>query len=304
MLAAAAMGTTLTPRWRYALPNVVTCISLTAALLAINEAIAARFDSAAWFILLCVLLDKLDGTVARALGASSRFGIELDSLSDLCGFGVAPAVLMLAYLVGRNAATPLAPELWYRIAAYAGCLLYVIGAALRLAKFNVLTDIYGKEFFFGIPTTLCGALTATWFLTARKHGLPAIALEIIPAVMLVLALAMVSRIPLPKVRKRKTLTMNVVQITNVVLVYTFAPLRLFPAYLFAVSVLYVSAGTAWALAKGIKPPPIGPDGQPIVDLPQASAVSGPPSPIPQEELVAAENLSVGESPLVQVEREK
>jgi len=158
-------------RIRYALPNAVTCISIVAAVLSIAESMAARFESAAWLVLLCVLLDKADGTVARALKASSRFGIEMDSLSDLCSFGVAPAVLTIAYLTGPASPSLVANVLWFRIAVYAGSCLFVIAAALRLAKFNVLTDVYGKEFFFGIPTTFCGGAVGSYFLTAQKYVL-------------------------------------------------------------------------------------------------------------------------------------
>ncbi len=287
-------------RLRYALPNAVTCISIVAALLSIAESLAGRFESAAWFVLLCVLLDKADGTVARMLKASSRFGIEMDSLSDLCSFGVAPAVLSIAYLAGPSAATPLASELWFRIAVYSGSALFVICAALRLAKFNVLTDVYGKEFFFGIPTTFCGGASCSYFLAVQKYFLPPIALEIFPAILAVLALLMVSRIPLPKIHKRKTLTMNVVQIANLVCVYVCGLLRIFPEYLLAIALVYLVTGTVWAAAKGIKPPALDVHGQPIVPAAPAAAAST----VAQEELVAAEDLAVGQPPLVEVERDK
>jgi CDP-diacylglycerol--serine O-phosphatidyltransferase len=242
-------------RWRYVLPNLVTCASISAGMLSIAEAVNASFESAAWFALLCVLLDKLDGTVARMLGASSRFGIEMDSLSDLIGFGVAPSVLILAFLSGQSAATPLAAaQPLYRAAVYLACILYVVAAALRLAKFNILTEVYGGHFFFGIPTTVCGALLMTYFLTTRKYGAPAWALELMPAFMLVLALLMVSRIPLPKVGKRRTLFMNIFTLVNVALVYIFGLLRIFPEYLLGVAVVYLLVGTAWAMSKRVRPP--------------------------------------------------
>jgi len=241
-------------RWRYVLPSVVTCVSITMALLAITEAVVGRFESSAWFILLSVCLDKADGTVARLLRASSRFGVQMDSLSDLIAFGVAPAVLVLAALTGHASLTPLAPVPAYRALVYVGTFLYVIATALRLAKFNVLTDVYGKEFFFGIPTTLCGGFTAAYLLTVRTYGLPLRFIEVVPGLLVVLALLMVSRIPLPKVNKRKTRAMNVFQIVNVAFAYVCILLRILPGYLLAACLLYLVGGTAWALAKGIKPP--------------------------------------------------
>jgi len=245
-------------RWRFALPNLITCLSMTAGLLGVSEAIAARFESSAWFILLCVLLDKADGTVARWLRATSRFGIEMDSLSDLISFGVAPAVLALAFLSGKAAATPLAALAQYRALVYAGSFLYVIAAALRLAKFNVVTETYGSKFFFGIPTTVCGALVASYFLTARKYALPIRTLEALPVVMIVLALLMVSRIPFPKVGRRETLVMNAFTLVNVFFVYLCGLLRIFPEFLLGCAVIYPVVGAIWALGRGIKPPPLAP----------------------------------------------
>ncbi len=257
-------------RWRYVLPNLVTCLSIVAALISIAEAISGHFDSSAWYINLCVLLDKADGTVARALKASSRFGIEMDSLSDLVSFGVAPAILIISFLTGKGAETPLATLPLYRAAVYAGCFLYVIGAALRLAKFNVLTDVYGKEFFFGIPTTTCGALVSCAFLTARKYSAPPLVFELAPALMLVFALLMVSRLPLPKIGKRKTLVMNVFTLASLLFVYVFALLRILPEYLLALGLIYLIPGLIWALAKGIKPPKLSPSAAKAAPPPQRS----------------------------------
>lgn len=254
-------------RWRYILPSIVTCVSITTALLAITEAVAGRFDSSAWFILLSVLLDKADGTLARLLQASSRFGVEMDSLSDLIAFGVAPAVLILAALTGHAPITSLAPVPAYRAIVYVGAFLYVIGNALRLAKFNVLTDFYGKEFFFGVPTTVCGGFIAAYFLTVRVYGLPLRFLEVLPGLLIVLSLLMVSRIPLPKVNKRKTMAMNVLQLANVGCIYVCVLLRIVPGYLLAACLAYVVGGAAWALAKGIKPPrPVSTAASPAPDV--------------------------------------
>jgi len=244
----------MVPRWRYVLPSIVTCVSITMALLAITEAVAGRFESSAWFILLSVCLDKADGTLARLLRASSRFGVQMDSLSDLIAFGVAPAVLVLAMLTGHASLTSLAQVSAYRALVYVGAFLYVIATTLRLAKFNVLTDVYGKEFFFGIPSTLAGGLTAAYLLTVRTYGLPLRCLEVVPGLLVALALLMVSRVPLPKVNKRKTMVVNVFQIANVAFAYVCILLRILPGYLVVVCVAYLVGGTAWALAKGIKPP--------------------------------------------------
>ena len=137
--------------WRFVPPNVVTCIGLTAGLLSVSEAVGGRFESAAWWVIICMLLDKADGTVARLLKASSRFGMELDSLADLICFCVAPAVLVLCVLAGPGRNPGLEQTALYLTGVYAGCFLFVIMGALRLAKFNVVSESYGRRFFLASP---------------------------------------------------------------------------------------------------------------------------------------------------------
>ena len=146
--------------WRFIPPNVVTCGSIVMGLLSVSHAVSGDFRAASWFIVWCMLLDKADGTVARLLKATSRFGLELDSLSDLIAFGVAPCVLVLSVLTSRPAgatAGGLEGSELFRVAVYAGCFFFVIASALRLAKYNVVSETYGTDFFFGLPTTSAGS---------------------------------------------------------------------------------------------------------------------------------------------------
>lgn len=235
-------------RWRFVLPSFITCISITAGLLSISEALVGRFESSAWFILLCVLLDKLDGTVARLLKATSHFGIELDSLSDFLAFGVAPSTLVLAMLVHRQ---------WlpgYRYLVYVACGLYVISAALRLAKYNIKTEDHGCLHFFGIPTTFCGAMVCLVFLTVRKYSLPEELVLALPFLMIALSLLMVSNVPLRKIGLRKFLPMDIFTVVNVFLVYLFGVLRIFPEYMLTLGVIYLVIGTLWSTLAGVRPP--------------------------------------------------
>lgn len=235
-------------RWRFVLPSLITCISITSGLLSISEALVGQFESSAWFILLCVLLDKADGTVARLLQATSNFGIELDSLSDFLAFGVAPAIMVLALLVNRQ---------WipgYHYLVYVSCGLYVVSAALRLAKYNIKTEDHESQHFFGIPTTFCGALVCTLFLTARKYSLPEELVLALPFLLILLSLMMVSNIPLRKVGLRKYLPIDIFMVVNVFLVYLFGLLRIFPEYLLSLAVIYLVVGTLWATIGGVRPP--------------------------------------------------
>ena len=239
---------------RFVPPNLVTCLGMTAGLMSIRESITGDFVGAAWFIMLSVLLDKLDGSVARLLKASSRFGMQLDSLSDLVTFGVAPGVWVLSMMTGAGGATPLATSVFFQVATYLGCFFYVIAAALRLAKFNVLSEDFGTQYFFGVPTTASGALSCTYFLAVTKYGLSLDFVRIMPVILLVLGLMMVSRLPVPKLGLREATWLNLFQGGCVSLCYLFGLLRIFPEFIFGCGFAYLVFGTGWGLIKGIRPP--------------------------------------------------
>lgn len=239
---------TSTSRLKYVAPNMVTCAGMLFGLFAILMTLEGRFEDAAWLILVCVLLDKLDGTVARLLNASSRFGVELDSFSDFLTFGMAPGILVMGlmthpgsaysqYWVGEG-------PVWFVRGA---CAFFIVMAALRLAKFNVMTDDIGKTLFLGVPTTLAGGMTATWVLTVWKYDLPDQTVAYFPIVLIILGLWMVSNIPMPKVRVTSSLAWNIFSGVNAALAYIFVPLRIFPEYLFGVAASYGLLGTAYAV---------------------------------------------------------
>ena len=251
--------------WRFIPPNAVTCGSIVMGLLSVVFSVRGaaapgdgNFEAAAWFILWCMLLDKADGTVARLLKATSKFGLELDSLADLIAFGVAPCVLVLSLFStpASLGAAGLEGATAFRWAVYACAFAFVIASALRLAKYNVVTESYGKSYFFGLPTTSSGAVLAAYYLTAVKYGLPREVVMAMPAMMLVLALMMVSRIPIPKLGLSKNLALNIFIVGNAVLFYAFGFMRVLPEYRLAIGLIYLVFGSGWALIKGVKPPPL------------------------------------------------
>src|SRR5205823_3649863 len=133
----------------------------------IFRSIDGHLDQAAWSIVWCVLLDRVDGVVARALKASSKFGVEFDSLADLLAFCVAPAVLGYVVLIRdpqyAGAATALDGRLVIGVLA-----LYFLCGAVRLARYNVTAD-RAPGWFRGLPTTIAGALVSTGFLAVRER---------------------------------------------------------------------------------------------------------------------------------------
>jgi CDP-diacylglycerol--serine O-phosphatidyltransferase len=127
--------------------NTITLINLLFGSLSLVNTLDKNYLAAAFFILLAMVMDGLDGRLARRLGIISEMGKELDSLCDLVSFGVAPALLLYSQVLQPF------PLMLGLIAA----VLYIICGAFRLARFNVLNI---KEYFVGIPITLAGAALA------------------------------------------------------------------------------------------------------------------------------------------------
>lgn len=138
---------------RLLVPNLVTLLAVCSGLTAIRMAIEERFELAVACIVFAAILDALDGRLARALKAETRFGAELDSLADFVNFGVAPAVVIYIWVTGSLGAI-----------GWLGALVFAIACALRLARFNVALDdpdapAWSQHFFAGVPAP-AGALMA------------------------------------------------------------------------------------------------------------------------------------------------
>jgi CDP-diacylglycerol--serine O-phosphatidyltransferase len=150
---------------RVLIPNMVTLLGLCVGLTSMRMAMEGRFDLALTAIAAAAALDGLDGRMARLLKASSRFGAELDSLSDFVCFGVAPAVVL--YLWGFADVRSLG---WIVV------LVFAVATALRLARFNVALDtpdkpMWENEFFIGIPAP-AGAILLLLPLYLEGLGMP------------------------------------------------------------------------------------------------------------------------------------
>ena len=144
----------------YLLPNLFTTASLFAGFYSIVQAMNQRFEEAAIAILVAMVLDGLDGRVARLTKTQSAFGAEYDSLSDMVSFGAAPALVMYEW-----ALRPMDKLGW--VAAF----VYIAGAALRLARFNTNIDVVDKRFFQGLPSPAAAALVAGFIWVAHAFDL-------------------------------------------------------------------------------------------------------------------------------------
>lgn len=166
------------------IPSLLTVGNLFLGIIAIIMVFNEKPEMAAVMVLIAMLLDGVDGRVARALNAQSEFGKELDSLSDVISFGVAPAFIM--YVVAFQ---DLSPALAWIVTA-----IFPICGALRLARFNVITSNAG--YFIGLPIPAAGGVLAT--LALFKDD---ISVGILLTCSLVLSFLMVSTVRYPNFKK-------------------------------------------------------------------------------------------------------
>ncbi len=202
-------------------PNIVTMLALCAGVTSIRYAIAEDWVKAVLCVFIAALFDGLDGRVARMLKGSTKFGAELDSLSDFVSFGVAPAILLYQWSL-----YDLPKFGWFF------CLLMSIGMAMRLARFNTMLDDepqpeYWHHFFVGVPAPAAAALAMMPVMISFDFPefVPIVRSHAFCAVLLVVVtFLMVSRIPTISTKKMKVPT------------YMFMPMMLIVA-LFATFII-------------------------------------------------------------------
>ena len=146
----------------YLLPNLFTTASLFSGFLSIIFATDGHYANSAMAILVCVLLDSLDGRIARMTGTESEFGMNYDSLTDGACFGLAPALLVHQFLLHE-----------YGKAGWIAAFLFAAAATLRLARFNAQAGSFDKRYFQGLPSPAAAALLACFiWLAAREQWSP------------------------------------------------------------------------------------------------------------------------------------
>lgn len=169
----------------YILPNLFTLAALFGGFYSIVMAMNGRFDLAAVGVFCAMVLDSLDGRVARMTNTQSAFGEQMDSLSDMVSFGAAPALISYEWALrglGRWG--------WFAAFVYCAC------AALRLARFNVNTTVVDKRYFQGLPSPAAAALIAGFIWLATDLGIkgPELAWPMF-ALALYAGLTMVTNVP-------------------------------------------------------------------------------------------------------------
>jgi CDP-diacylglycerol---serine O-phosphatidyltransferase len=229
----------------YILPNLFTLAALFGGFYAIVMAVNGHFDLAAIGVFCAMVLDSLDGRVARMTNTQSAFGEQMDSLSDMVSFGAAPALISYIWALkglGR----------WGWLAAFVYCAC----AALRLARFNVNTAVVDKRYFQGLPSPAAAALVAgfIWLMTDLDIQGPAVAWPMF-ALALYSGLTMVTNVPFysfKDVSMKKSVPFAVIVLIAlaIAVINTDPPKVLFGvfmAYGFSGYVIYI-----WRKAKGMQ----------------------------------------------------
>ncbi|RLC48602.1 MAG: CDP-diacylglycerol--serine O-phosphatidyltransferase [Candidatus Cloacimonadota bacterium] len=171
---------------RIILPNIFTGINLFFGFFAILFIMEGKLLIGAWFILLCFLMDGMDGVAARMTKGYSLFGANFDSIADIVSFGIAPAMLM--FFVSKSI---------FRSDIIAGIVPYIFAlcGALRLARFNThLINLAVKHDFIGLPIPIAAVLMSSFFIFFRKIEINSTVLILFHFLGLVTALLMVSKI--------------------------------------------------------------------------------------------------------------
>ena len=226
---------------RVILPNMLTLIGVCIGLTSIRFALDGRFELAIIAIMFAALIDGLDGRIARLIRGTSKVGKELDSLTDMISFGVAPAFIMFFWklnTMGRFG--------WLL------CLVYVICVALRLARFNVNSNqepSWKDNFFEGVPSPAGGILVLTPLIVSLS-GFDLLQLNyeiIVPAFFIVTSFLLISKFPSYSFKKivipRRTtifLLFGIILFFGLLLVYTFNVIALSVAiYLLLLPVSFI-----------------------------------------------------------------
>jgi CDP-diacylglycerol--serine O-phosphatidyltransferase len=269
---------------RYLAPNLVTSTGLLFGLLSLVATSEERFVDASWLIVWAVMLDRMDGLVARLLRATSAFGVQMDSFADAINFGVAPSFLVYTMLssvpaLGFSAGTG-------RVLLMSACALWVLAAVFRLAKFNVVAESDSPpDVFLGVPTTLAAGLLVVWMLVLFKYtpadvvlGAPSAfsgprlfgglefsfrAWSYIPAAMLLGAFLMASNLPQPKLGPMKNKALSLFVILASASAFLSAFLCFMPDYLALLPTSWVAGALVWSVAspraRQIPPPAFLPE---------------------------------------------
>jgi CDP-diacylglycerol---serine O-phosphatidyltransferase len=238
----------------YWLPNLFTIMALCAGFYAIVQAMGGRYSQAAMAIFAALVLDGMDGRIARLTRTQSDFGAELDSLSDMVSFGVAPALVVYHWALQEFAVSKsvqmLGPWLSTKL-GWIAAFVYCACAALRLARFNTNIEVVDKRFFQGLPSPAAACLVAglVWAMEQYEVRGPDVR-WIAWGLTMFAGLSMVSNFPFysgKDINLRKSVSFPVVVGITLGLVFLIAFASTLPEMLFLLFCGYALSGyVLWA----------------------------------------------------------
>ena len=233
-----------TRRGIYLLPNMITTAGLFAGFYAIVAAMNGRFEAAAVAIFVAMIMDGIDGRVARLTNTQSEFGVQYDSLADMVSFGLAPALVMYEWSLKSMVSVGWAKLGW--LAAF----IFTAGAALRLARFNAQVETAEKNYFRGLPSPSAAGALAGMVWVGADLGINGEDLVYGAFVLTVaMGLLMVSNIRYYSFKEFHFKNrVSFVAMLVVVLVYAFASIDP-PKVLFAGFLIYAVSGVVYTLVE-------------------------------------------------------
>ena len=224
----------------YLLPNLLTVGTMFAGFYAIVAAMKGRYEAAAMAIFVAFIMDGLDGRIARLLHVQSEFGAQLDSLSDMIGFGISPALVIYSWSLAS-----IGKAGWLAAFIYAAC------TALRLARFNIQIKKVDKSYFQGLPTPPAAALVASIIWVCSTYNV----IGESTALPMTIVVVLLGLLEVSKIRYRSFKDINLhnrvpfVVILSIVFILAFIAFDP-PDILLILSFLYVIFGpieTLWSL---------------------------------------------------------
>ena len=224
----------LIAKLKFLIPNIFTLLSIYFAYLAfLSDDVVDR----CWFVLLCVIMDKLDGTSARLLRATTKFGLKFDSVADAIAFGVLPGLIIFqgASLVPESMANSMA---WIYLFKFSG-VVYILATFWRLYKFDKLAASDSSPLcFFGIPSTLAAAIFAAYCVAFGPYFEAQIGLVfLLPLWGLVLSVLMNGNFPTLKVGIPEKKSLRLLQALGFIYLGIAIPTRQTAPGLFILAVL-------------------------------------------------------------------
>ena len=221
------------------IPNFFTGMNMFIGLASIFYSISGDYINAAWLILLCTVMDKLDGTTARLFKASSDFGVEFDSFSDFVSFSLAPAILIFSYFSKEIPGDKILEHPYF-----IGIVpLYVIFCAVRLARYNSFQSD-DHDYFSGLTSTMSGGMLAAYMVFAIENPNFKFLLstDIVAGMMLIQACLMLLPFKYPKVKVPKNKVCRIFGISYFLFLCALIFMRRLPWLIYISAVLYVLIG--------------------------------------------------------------